>query len=243
MQKQWDIDSLTADIVKRIKKQTLADKKGKLPSERKLMDHYNVSRYALRQALSKLSKNGYIYQIQGRGSYVREHHDQTNSINQSDLGFTEDLAREGKSIQTVSAFQRIVPFSEIDFSPGNQQFSDDQLFIEIERFRTLENKPYLVEHSYYLPEIVGEISEEAMYGSMFDYLSKEKGLTVGFIDKFIRCELLTESYATFFHLETNMPSLTVRDDSYLREGELVAFSKVYYDYRDATLFMHKKLLE
>lgn len=243
MHKKWDIDSLTTDIIKRIKERTLADKNGKLPSERKLMDHYKVSRYSLRQALSKLSKLGYIYQIQGRGSYIHEHRYQTNSMTQSDLGFTEDLAREGKRIQTVSAIQRIVSFSEIDFSPSNQQFSSEQLFIEVERFRTLESKPYLVEHSYYLPEIVGKISEAAMYGSMFDYLSKEKGLTVGFIDKFIRCELLTESYAEFFQLAAGMPSLIVRDDSYLREGELVAFSKIYYDYRNATLFMHKKLLE
>ena len=65
-------------------------------------------------------------------------------------------------------------------------------------------------------------------------------MTVSFIDKFIRCELLTAKQAAFWH-ERGSPSLVVRDDSYLREGDLMAFSKIFYDYRETTLFMHKKL--
>ena len=163
------------------------------------MEHYQVSRYSLRQALSRLSKRGYIYQIQGRGSYVHDQLTQEQKAVQSDLGFTEDLAREGKLIQTVQATQRLVSYAEIDFSPSHQRFSDNQLFIEVERFRTLDDQPYLIEKSYYLADIVGQIPESAMYGSMFEYFAQEKGVTVSFIDKFIRCELLTAKQAAFWH--------------------------------------------
>ena len=224
MTKQWTIDLLVADLIARIEKKDLADRNGKLPSEKELMEHYQVSRYSLRQALSRLSKRGYIYQIQGRGSYV---HDQ--------------LTQEGKLIQTVQATQRLVSYAEIDFSPSHQRFSDNQLFIEVERFRTLDDQPYLIEKSYYLADIVGQIPESAMYGSMFEYFAQEKGVTVSFIDKFIRCELLTAKQAAFFGMNAGSPSLVVRDDSYLREGDLMAFSKIFYDYRETTLFMHKKL--
>ncbi|MCW3745469.1 UTRA domain-containing protein [Enterococcus gallinarum] len=99
----------------------------------------------------------------------------------------------------------------------------------------------MIEKSYYLADIVGQIPESAMYGSMFEYFAQEKGVTVSFIDKFIRCELLTAKQAAFFGMNAGSPSLVVRDDSYLREGDLMAFSKIFYDYRETTLFMHKKL--
>ena len=92
MTKQWTIDLLVADLIARIEKKDLADRNGKLPSEKELIEHYQVSRYSLRQALSRLSKRGYIYQIQGRGSYVHDQLTQEQKAVQSDLGFTEDLA-------------------------------------------------------------------------------------------------------------------------------------------------------
>ena len=52
MTKQWTIDLLAADLIARIEKKDLADRNGKLPSEKELMEHYQVSRYSLRQALS-----------------------------------------------------------------------------------------------------------------------------------------------------------------------------------------------
>jgi GntR family transcriptional regulator of bglA len=243
MKKQWDIDSLTNDLIARIEGDSLADVNRKLPSEKELMADYQVSRYSLRQALGRLSTRGYIYQVQGRGSYVHDPLKQEQAHIQSDLGFTEDLAREGKMIQTVQASQRVVSYREVDFAPAQQQFASDQLFIEVERFRTLDNQPYLIEVSYYLADVVKEIPQTAMYGSMFEYFAQTQDLTVGFIDKFIRCELLNDKQAAFFGLTSGSPSLVVRDDSYLREGDLMAFSKIYYDYRQATLFMHKKLVD
>ncbi|MFS8088811.1 hypothetical protein RM165_06925 [Enterococcus gallinarum] len=48
MTKQWTIDLLAADLIARIEKKSLADRNGKLPSEKELMEHYQVSRYSLR---------------------------------------------------------------------------------------------------------------------------------------------------------------------------------------------------
>lgn len=243
MTQKWNIDTLAEDLIKRSKKGELANKEGRLPSENKMLNHYQVSRYSLREALNKLSKLGYIYKIQGRGSYIHDPQYQGTSALHSNLGYREDLAMDGKKIQTVTAKQRLVSLDELDFFPGNQEFSTDQKFIEILRYRSLLNKPYLIERSYYIPEIVGDIPEAALYGSMFYYLAKEKKLKVSFIDKFIRCDLLTSDQAQFFHLDKGMPTLAVRDDSYLREGQLMAFSKISYDYRDTTLYMHKKIDE
>ncbi|WP_053956621.1 GntR family transcriptional regulator [Inediibacterium massiliense] len=45
-----------------------------LPSERELMEEYKVSRITVRRAIEELEKEGYIYKIQGKGSFVKGDH-------------------------------------------------------------------------------------------------------------------------------------------------------------------------
>jgi len=42
----------------------------KIPSEKELMEHFNVSRITVANALTQLAKEGWIYRIPGRGSFV-----------------------------------------------------------------------------------------------------------------------------------------------------------------------------
>lgn len=237
-----NIDQLVAELISKIDSGALANEEGKLPSERELLARYPISRYTLRQALDKLSKMGRIYQMQGRGSYIRGRNMSAASYEQGDLGSNEDLTRGETNIQTVHFTKRIIHSEEALFLPSQKQFSQEQQFIEVKRYRTLDNKPYLIDHSYYIPEIVGDISDTMVLGSMFEALEIEKDLRVGFIDKFIQSDALDAIQADFFRLKEGMPTLTVRDDSYLKNGELLAFSKIFYDYRLATLYMHKKLV-
>ena len=57
-----------------------------LPSESALMDHYQVSRITVRQALANLEQRGLIYRRQGKGTFVR-----APQVNQK-------LGREAKTI-------------------------------------------------------------------------------------------------------------------------------------------------
>lgn len=42
----------------------------KLPTEKEICELYSVSRTTVRLAMSELEKRGYIYRIQGKGSFV-----------------------------------------------------------------------------------------------------------------------------------------------------------------------------
>lgn len=44
---------------------------GLIPSERKLMEQYQVSRITVRKAIDELVVEGYLYKIQGKGTYVK----------------------------------------------------------------------------------------------------------------------------------------------------------------------------
>jgi len=42
-----------------------------IPSERELIDMYNVSRITVRKAIDELVSEGYLYKVQGKGTYVK----------------------------------------------------------------------------------------------------------------------------------------------------------------------------
>lgn len=238
--KSIDIATLVQEMIVAIQNGTLADEKGKLPGEYKLMDHYQVSRYALREALGKLNEMGYLYQARGVGSFVRPRRHERVMTLQNSLDFTEEIARQGRTLQTVKATQQILTVADADFVPENYQLSPDLQLIEIERYRTLDDEPYQIEKSYYLKNLAEEIPEKIMYNSVFHYFEQEKALKIGFLDKVISCAPLMKVGADFFNLPVGAPTLIVRDDTFLISGELFAFSKICYDYRKAELFMFKK---
>ena len=64
-----------------------------IPSERELMEIYQVSRITVRKAIDELVNEGYLYKVQGKGTYVKE------DVGGSDLisitSCTEDVKRLG----------------------------------------------------------------------------------------------------------------------------------------------------
>ncbi len=57
-------------LVERINEEELVEDQ-KIPSERVLIDEFNVSRITVRKAVDELVNEGYLYKIQGKGTYVK----------------------------------------------------------------------------------------------------------------------------------------------------------------------------
>ncbi|MHA3065420.1 GntR family transcriptional regulator [Lacticaseibacillus saniviri] len=238
---KFDIKTLTNRMIQAIQNGEIGDDRGKLPSEPALMAEYGVTRYTLRETLAQLGKLGYIFQAHGIGTFVRPHHIDGAISLQNVVGLTEEMARQGKVVKTVAVSQREVTVAEADFLPDVSNLTSDQVLISIIRQRTIDDAPALVEHSYYLKSVIDSIPDEALYGQLFGYVEQQTKFKVGFIDSVIGCEMIDAATGDFFGLPAGAPSLTVQDDSYLSSGQLVAFSKLYYDYRATKLFMFKKM--
>jgi len=57
-------------LVERINEEELVEDQ-KIPSERILIDEFNVSRITVRKAIDELVNEGYLYKVQGKGTYVK----------------------------------------------------------------------------------------------------------------------------------------------------------------------------
>ena len=69
------------------------DENGMVPSERELMAMFGVSRITVRKAITDLVNEGYLYTVQGKGTFVRT--DELNRDLVSIMSCTEDIRRMG----------------------------------------------------------------------------------------------------------------------------------------------------
>ena len=64
-----------------------------IPSERDLMENFDVSRITIRKALDELEQEGYLYKIQGKGTYVKGEQNRQNLFSLTSC--TQDVIRLG----------------------------------------------------------------------------------------------------------------------------------------------------
>ena len=64
-----------------------------VPSERELMAMFQVSRITVRKAVEELEQEGYLYKVQGKGTYVKG--DQNSQDLFSITSCTQDVVRLG----------------------------------------------------------------------------------------------------------------------------------------------------
>lgn len=85
--------SLKRDLVKKIE---MGEYQEDMPilSERELMESYQVSRITVRRAIDELVNEGYLYKVQGKGTYIKG--DTSNQDLFSISSCTEDVLRLGK---------------------------------------------------------------------------------------------------------------------------------------------------
>lgn len=235
------ISALVKQLIEEIQQGTIANEHNQLPTEPALMAKYKVTRYTLRQALAQLGKMGYIYQAHGIGTFVRARLEDGAVSIQNPTGLTAELERQGKKVTTVQASIAPLTAAEAGFQPSGSTIPGNTPLWEIKRLRCLDGVPYQFEHSYYLRDIVGEIPESVLYGSLFEFVADNEALKLGFQDKVMDARSVTPEIGAFFNLPVGAPMLTMRDDSYLSSGQLFAFSQLNYEYHQGKFFMFTKL--
>ncbi len=125
---------LKEDIIRKIEQDELDDDQ-MIPSERELTEKHGISRITVRKAIDELVNEGYLYRIQGKGTYVKG-----DSVKQelfSITSCTRDILQMGKTptrkvinaliIQPNSKRMRELEITESDkiFTLDRVYYADD----------------------------------------------------------------------------------------------------------------------
>ncbi|MEQ6361755.1 GntR family transcriptional regulator [Thermoanaerobacter indiensis] len=129
------------DIIRKIKEGVYKINE-KIPSENELIKLYNVSSITIKKALSDLVNEGYLYRIQGKGTFVaRPKISRILNL----MSFTEELKEKGLEPET-----KLLEFKVIldSFIAEKLNLNSEELITKIKRLRLADGEPIAIQTSY-----------------------------------------------------------------------------------------------
>ncbi|MCI6139973.1 MAG: GntR family transcriptional regulator [Clostridiaceae bacterium] len=141
----------------------------KLPTEVELSQKYNVSKITIRKAMDKLSQDGMVQKVQGKGTFVLPRKDKVN-LSES-KGFADSLSSMGHSAkQNVLAVKSIPSDSKLseclEIEEGNPLFC-------VERLMWADSRPIGTDTIYVSEERFPGFIQKAVTGKPLYHIFKE----------------------------------------------------------------------
>lgn len=193
-----------------------------LPSEKNLINHYQVSRDTVRKALNMLEQNGYIQKTKGKGSFVLD----INKLNfpvSGVVSFKEITQRSGRDAKTkVEVLEQQVPRESIR---KNLELSDVDLVWKIVRSRTIDGEKIILDKDYVVCKYVENLTEEVCQNSLYEYIEGELGLKVAYANKEITVQMATDEDRKYLDLKNFDMVVVVRSYTYLVDTSLFQYTE------------------
>lgn len=174
-------DFVYRSVMSDIKQNILTNKyKGmRLPDERSLATHYQVSRSSMKRALGLLADQGIVFKKRGSGTFINPLYLKNQALFRyegSNLGITDSFKVPGKK-QNIKllAFQVVRASTSI----AQDLFLNKNDFVyEFKCLRLLDQQPFMIETGYLPIKIVPELTEDILRHSLFNYLQDKQNKTV-----------------------------------------------------------------
>lgn len=195
-----------------------------VPSEAQMMEAFGVSRITIRQALGDLQKEGLIFKVAGKGSFVAKPKAFQNLSRLQ--GFGEAMAPAGYETfsQVLSARQvsaEAVVAQRLHLKPGSAVF-------EIQRLRYLNREPISVDVSYFPLAIGRRLEREDLAArDIFVILENDYGLHLTHADVSIEAISANETLSRQLRTPEDAPLLRIERLTYADE-QPVDFEYLYY---------------
>lgn len=225
-------------------KQNILDNKYdgmRLPDERSLAEHYQVSRSSMKRAMELLSQQGIVFKKRGSGTFINPLYLKNQSLFRyegSNLGLTDSLKVPGKK-QGI----KLLDFNVVKASESIRQdlfLNEDDFVYEFRRLRYLDAQPFLIETGYVPIKIVPELKPENLQKSLFNYLedTQNKVVTKAFLN--ITVESSSKEDQEQMTLKTTEPVGVIEGIFFLDDGTPfeVSTMRIHYQYMRFNTFVN-----
>ena len=197
-----------------------------VPSENELSKKYSISRMTAKKAIDSLTIKGLVERSQGKGTYVSSVEKKIELPINRLRGFTQKVCEMGLTPENrVLAFEKIPCPKNICKILGVEEGAN---VWRMERVRQIDEVPAVFEESYISVKLLPDLKEENLLKSKFDYI-KNLGLEIGNSEREISAEIPSDYVASALKLKRNEPILLAENITYLKKGEVLEYSKIYYN--------------
>jgi len=196
-----------------------------MPSEHELCQRFQVSRITVRQALGDLQKEGLIFKIHGKGTYVSKPKAFQNVSRLQ--GFAEAMSGMGYEIvNQLTQFQFIPAVQTV---AARLQVLEGTTITEIKRIRLLNREPVSLEVTY-VSEAIGIQLQKAdlVTRDIFLILENDCGIALGHADLSIDAILADEDLFDALGIEEGAPILRIERLTHDADGHPIDFEYLYF---------------
>lgn len=197
----------------------------RLPAESEMSSLFGVSRITVRQALSDLQKEGVIFKVPGKGTFVSKPR-AFQELSQLE-GFAESMSRKGYRIFNKVIRHRTVPAtSEV---ASALRLSGPVSVSEIKRIRHLDHEPVSLEVTY-LPEAIGERlrHEDLASRDIFLILENDYRIPLGHADLQIGAVVADAALASALRVPEGTALLRIERLTHTADDRPLDFEYLYF---------------
>lgn len=197
----------------------------RMPSESELVRLFGVSRITVRQALGDLQKEGLIFKIPGKGTFVSKPKAFQNVSTL--MGLAESMKQMGYEV--INQVRSLV-FVEADALVAEKlRLPKGTPVCEIRRVRLINREPVSLEVTY-VPEAVGRRLEKSDLVSrdIFLILENDCDISLGHADLSIDAVLANEDLTRELGVEEGSPIMRIERLTHDADGRPVDFEHLYY---------------
>ncbi len=208
-------------ITEMIEKKELQEN-DRLPTEQELCDRYGISRATVRQALTELENEDYIYKIQGKGTFVSPNKFQQDLL--KFYSFTDEMKKIGKTpsskvldFKIVNSDKKISNILEINQGLKVYEFT---------RLRLADNEPMMLETTYIPYELFPGITQEKLENTpLYKILIDEYGTIFSKAEEIFRATLLNEEEANKLKYINGGPAILLERMTYNSQNRIIEYTK------------------
>lgn len=197
----------------------------RMPSEHELCAMFDVSRITVRQALGDLQKEGLLFKLHGKGTFVSKPKAFQNVT--SLQGFAEAMSSMGYEIVNQLRSLRIVKADR--HLAAKLNVPEQAPLVEIHRVRLLNREPVSLERTW-LPEALGKriASADLATRDIFLILENDCGVPLGHADVAIDAILADDEIVDALRVEEGSPVLRIERLTHDASGAPIDYEHLYF---------------
>jgi GntR family transcriptional regulator len=198
-----------------------------IPSERQLEEQYNLSRPTIRQAIDLLERQGYLYRVHGKGTFVSPPKLQKGILELT--SFSEDMRSRGLTPgQHILEFGMVKAQEPVARQLGLNEGIDEVL--RIKRLRFGDDTPIGLQDSYLRLPAGQTITREEIeeHGSIYAILQEKFGLFPTEADETLEVTLATPIEAGLLEVPEGSPLLLNERTLWSQNRQAIEFVKILY---------------
>ncbi|MGM9539707.1 trehalose operon repressor [Anaerovibrio sp.] len=195
-----------------------------LPSENQLVLAYSCSRNTVRRAIGSLVNDGYVQTMQGKG--IRNIFQPTVQTTFTIGGietFRESALRNHQTPMTkVIRFEEITAEKKIADRTG---FPIGAELYYLQRLHYLDGKALIINHNYFLKDVVSNLTKEIAENSIYDYLENTLHISIVTSKRIMTVEKMTEIDKKYLQLGDYNCLAVISSQTYNSDGIMFEFTQ------------------